>query len=871
MSQIGQRHTGGIVKVAVVTGGTGYTSPPSVTLVGGGGTGAAVQAILDNGKVQSLAIISSGSGYTASPSVTLSGGSGSGAEATAYAYTGSRVPMSFFKGRYNDMYGVDGMGRGIRWDGAATEVEPVGLVRPAIGPAVTATTASAQDFVKTIQIVNAGDGYSGVPTVTLTGGTPSSQATATAIIEDGRVSRIRVVSPGSGYQSAPAVSISGGRGSGAAFSVTVAGGVRSVNVQNSGSGYTVSSATAPSVVFSSAQGLTEANAICTVDANGRIDSITVIAAGTGATTSGVTASITGGGGTGAVISVDMSYAVASVSVTTAGTGYASPPKVKFVPNAADTFASGASATADVNAAGGVSAVTVVAGGEYLLPPTAEPDDTAATATATLGQRLRGKYRCCIRYIDDTAKESQGPIPSSISELIEIDVGDVAGGIDWTLTHPALDARVAAVELWRTSSNQDVLLYRVTTIPRDAVEFTGTYSDTLDDDSLIDPERDGYGLMPITLPSGQVNARRFAPPPGEFAVAVMFQDRAWYAVDTTGLRPNSLMFSEVDEPESVPAVNELVVQENTGNPDKVVALVPLGPELLIVQQYHIYKLNYVAQPVLDASIVLASHRGILNSRCWATIGGVAFIVDSYGMYGFDGMSEEAVSVPVDNYWRDGIIDFSKSSLFHVRADMDSRTVRFFYCKSGDSQPVCALCYCIATKAWWEETFATGVTATCDVSAGGRAVAVLGTQVGGFLKNSGLTDSGTAIPYQLRTGNFPLAPAETNRSIDLIYDPTTQDATLNLRMKYNGASSPRPNAITSDRGGGFVTAAGSTNATLNMNAARSALGSANGHARAYFAGHLDDRSAGGDRHVAIELAGVQTNDAVRLHAVTVGGVG
>lgn len=871
MSQIGQRHTGGLVKIAVGTGGTGYTSPPTVTLVGGGGTGATVKAVLDKGKVQSVMVLAAGSGYTAAPTITFSGGSGSGAAATAYVYAGDRRPMSFFKGRYNDMYGVDGMGRGIRWDGAATSVEPIGMAKPAIGPAVTSTTASAQDFVKTIQIVRSGDGYSGVPTVTLTGGTPTTPATATAIITDGRVSRIRVVNPGAGYQSAPAVSISGGRGSGAVFSVSVLGGVKAVNVQNSGSGYTVSSTTSPSVVFSSAQGLTAANAIITVDAAGRIDSVTVISSGTGATTSGVTAAVTGGGGTGAVLSVDIAYSVASVSVTTAGTGYASPPAVKFIPNASDAFATAAAATASVNSTGGVSAVTVTSGGEYLLPPTAQPDDNSATATATLGQRLRGKYRCAIRYIDDTPKDEQGPIPSSISELVEIDVGDVAGGLEWTLSHPTLEDRVAGVELWRTSSNQDVLLYRVATIQRGDANFSGTYSDTLDDDSLIDPERDGYGLMPVTLPSGQVNARRFEPPPGEFAVAVMFQDRAWYAVDTTGLRPNSLMFSEVDEPESVPAVNELVVQENTGNPDRVVALVPLGPELLIVQQYHTYKLNYVAQPVLDASIVLASHRGILNSRCWAVIGGVAFMADSYGLYGFDGMNEEAVSVPVDNYWRDGVIDFSKSDLFHVRADMSSRTVRFFYCKSGDSQPVRALCYCIATKAWWEETFPTGVTASCDVSISGRAGAVLGTQGGSFLKNSGLTDSGTAVPYAVKTGNLPLAKGNANRSIDVIYDPTQQDATLNLRMYYNGSASPRENAITSDRGGGFVTTSGSTSATLNMNVSRSSLGAANGHARAYFAGHLDDRSAGGDRHVSVELAGSQSSDAVKLHAVTIEGVG
>lgn len=871
MSQIGQRSAGGIVKVTVSTGGTGYTSVPAVAIVGGGGTGATVQAIVDSGRINSVLVKTSGSGFTEAPTLTFSGGGGTGAAATAYVHSGTLRPMAFFKGRYNDMYGVDGMGRGIRWDGDSAAVEPIGLLKPAIGAAITASTTDSQDFVKSIQIVDAGSGYSGTPTVTLSGGTPSVPATASAVISGGKVSRIRITNPGSGYQAAPSVQVTGGQGQGAAFAVSAVGGVRAVNVLNSGSGYTISATTSPSLVFSTAQGLTDANVGVTVDGAGRIDSVFVLAGGTGATTSGVTATVVGGGGTGAVVAVDMAFAVASASVTTAGTGYASPPTVEFVPDSSDSFATKAVASASVSAAGGVDSVTVTSGGRYLLPPTAVAKDTTAKATAALGHRLRGKYRCCMRYIDDTPRASQGPIPSSISEIKEIDVGDAAGGIQWTLTHAGLDDRVVAVELWRTTANQDVLLYRVATIQRDDPEFNGTYSDTLDDDAVIDTERDGYGLMPVTLPSGQINARRFEIPPGEFAIATMFQDRAWYAVDTTGERPNSLMYSEVDEPESVPAANELVVQENTGNPDKIVALVPLGPELLIVQQAHLYKLNYVAQPILDASIVLGAYRGVLNSRCWSVLGGAAFMVDGYGLYAFDGMQEDAVSVPVDNYWRDGIIDFTKADVFHVRSDMSTRTVRFFYCRSSDSLPVRALCYCVATQAWWEEVYPTAVTAACSVYINGRVVELSGVASGGFRKQSGLTDSGSAVSYTLRTGNLPLTPGPVSRSVDLLYTPTQQDSTLSLGLYYNGSTAPRANAISTDRGSGFTTVSGGTAATLNMNAARSPLGTATGHARAYYSGHLDDRSAGGDRHVAIEMSGSQSASQVKLHTLAADGVG
>lgn len=868
MSQIGGRTTGGLLKIAVATGGTGYTAPPTVFIAGGGGTGSTAYAHIASGRVESVVVGAGGTGYTAAPTLSFSGGGGTGAAATAYVYTGAMRPMSFFKGRYNDLYGVDGMGRGIRWDGNSATVEVLGIEKPSSGPAITAFSTGATGFVKSIQIVDGGAGYNNVPTVTLSGGAPSTPAKAAAVLQNGQVTRIRVTEQGAGYQATPSVQVSGGIASGAAFGVNVVGGVDAVFLTNSGTGYTSNATTSPSVVFSSAQGLTQANATVAVDDLGRISSVQVLAAGTGATTTGVTASIVGGGGGGAAVDVQMLYSVASLSVTSGGTGYMVAPIVSFVPAANDPFGSGAGATVSVNGSGQVNAAYMVSGGEYRLPPAATILDTTALAVATLGQQLRGTYKCCVRYLDDTPDLAGGPIASSISELIEVDAGDASGGITWSFSHAGIEDRVAAMELWRTTANQDILLFRVATIQRDAAAFTGSYTDTIGDDDLKDATRDGYGLMPITLPSGQINARRFEPPPSEFAVATMFQDRAWYAVDTTGERPNSLLYSEIDEPESAPEENELVVQENTGNPDKIVALVPLAAELLIIQKNHLYKLSYVAQPVIDASIVLSGYRGILNNRCWAVMGGVAFLVDDYGLYAFDGNSEEAVSVPVDNYWRDDLIDFSKSDKFHVQADFASKVVRFFFCGASQDEPTQALCYCVATKAWWEESHPVAVTAGCVSLLGSKMQAIRGTSAGSIVKESGLSDSGAAVPYSVQTGNFPLT-GDDSRSIGVVYTPTTSDAELALSLHYNNSVTPRNNAISSDRGDGFV--ASGASATLNMKKTRSSLGDANGYARAYYSGRVDPRSAGGDRHVAAAFAGTQSADKVTIHSVVIEGAG
>ncbi len=76
-----------IAAVNVKTEGNNYSSPPTVTFSGGGGSGATAVARLAQGKVIGITLTSPGTGYTALPAVVLSGGGGSGAEAEAVVST----------------------------------------------------------------------------------------------------------------------------------------------------------------------------------------------------------------------------------------------------------------------------------------------------------------------------------------------------------------------------------------------------------------------------------------------------------------------------------------------------------------------------------------------------------------------------------------------------------------------------------------------------------------------------------------------------------------------------------------------------------------------------------------------------------------
>jgi hypothetical protein len=56
----------------VISGGSGYVNAPTVTVLGGGGSGAAATASISGGEVTAINPVSAGSNYTSTPTVTLS-------------------------------------------------------------------------------------------------------------------------------------------------------------------------------------------------------------------------------------------------------------------------------------------------------------------------------------------------------------------------------------------------------------------------------------------------------------------------------------------------------------------------------------------------------------------------------------------------------------------------------------------------------------------------------------------------------------------------------------------------------------------------------------------------------------------------------
>ena len=162
--------------------------------------------------------VSGGTGYTSVPTVTFSSPDVStGTTATGTAVIGetggvASIAVSKAGTRYSDLTTV--------------EITAPDL---AAGVQATATVSVADDdTIAGFVVTEAGSGYTKAPGVTVIDPdpTPGKGAIATATLTDtaalGLVSQVIVDNVGSGYEMAPTVSISGGGGSGASFTAALA-------------------------------------------------------------------------------------------------------------------------------------------------------------------------------------------------------------------------------------------------------------------------------------------------------------------------------------------------------------------------------------------------------------------------------------------------------------------------------------------------------------------------------------------------------------------------------------------------------------------------------------------------------------------------
>jgi len=167
-------NVGSVGTIGIVSGGTGYTSPPAVTIGAPNQTGgqqAFATASLTANAVSSIILTNAGSGYTSPPTITFSGGGGSGANAISQLVTFATGTMSVL---------VTNGGAGYT-NAANTVVTITG----GGGANANGTAIISGNIVTQVIMNNYGTGYTNTSNivVTITGGGATTNAKATGIAQ----------------------------------------------------------------------------------------------------------------------------------------------------------------------------------------------------------------------------------------------------------------------------------------------------------------------------------------------------------------------------------------------------------------------------------------------------------------------------------------------------------------------------------------------------------------------------------------------------------------------------------------------------------------------------------------------------------------
>ena len=405
---------------------------------------------------------------------------------------------------------------------------------------------------------------------------------------------------------------------------------------------------------------------------------------------------------------------------------------------------------------GITSATEALG---ITAPTVAPSIVQAAG----GAQTAGTYTFAYRYVDNTLPT---PVASSFSPTVT-SVATANQKPNWTITSSG-EARVASVELWRTVAGDTLTFYKVATITAGTTTYTtDTGSDTTlqassDANTIFSENADGTPdasrftpppnfMSVVTLfqdrmvycrgekySTGTVTtngsttvtgsgtawtsamAGRYIEISGEPAPLLISAASATSITTSTAATTSAagktyvvypdptyrrkLLYSEQDEPESVPLTNTITLQENTGDDDEITGAHQYGANLFITTDRHKYRVRWAEQPTLDGIASLIDDRGACNHWCWDVFENVAYVMDDAGAYVFtpDGGSTP-ISGPIQNLWDANSgerLDFSKKEKWFVQADRPNEKIHFFVCFTTDSgdYPQRRLTYNIRSQTW-----------------------------------------------------------------------------------------------------------------------------------------------------------------------------
>ena len=229
------------ITIAKATGGSGYTSAPSIVVIpasGDMGVNASATTAITSGAVTTVTMTNNGSGYNALPTIKTVGGGNPG---IITGYTALNGGSGYIQAP--TIAATGGGGSGFS---ALVTIGNVG-----ISSTFTITTAGTNYVVGDKLVFTGGGGGSG------------AIASVSTIGANGAITAITLTNAGGGYTSVPSITVSSTLGAGAVITCALAtAAVTGITILNGGSGYT----SAPTFTFTAVNGGTGASATPTINA-----------------------------------------------------------------------------------------------------------------------------------------------------------------------------------------------------------------------------------------------------------------------------------------------------------------------------------------------------------------------------------------------------------------------------------------------------------------------------------------------------------------------------------------------------------------------------------------------------------------------------
>ena len=212
--------TNGFVVGATITdGGYGYTNTPTVSLLGGGGSGAVAVAVVTGGVVVAVEILDAGGGYTNPPVVVIAPPfvpqpTIGIAPRSLLSFTGLAPGTSYqLQSLLADTW--SGLGAAFNASGSTfvqyvpgtASANSYRLIVTPVPSQASATARVVDGFVVGATVTSGGAGYSANPVVSILNDAGGSNAMAIASVSGGAVTGITITDAGIGYTNAPSILI----------------------------------------------------------------------------------------------------------------------------------------------------------------------------------------------------------------------------------------------------------------------------------------------------------------------------------------------------------------------------------------------------------------------------------------------------------------------------------------------------------------------------------------------------------------------------------------------------------------------------------------------------------------------------------------